>query len=95
VVVVPGQPAASDVAGADGPASGVGGAVAVTTPPDDNDDPPLVQAKDEYLSAAEVEDLTNETYPLDPEAADEMPDDDGEADVDDGEAAQTGTDARG
>jgi hypothetical protein len=69
----------------------------VTTPPDpeDDDGPPPVQATNEYLSAAEVEDLTNQTYPLDPEAADEMPDDDGEPDVDDGEAAQTGTDARG
>jgi hypothetical protein len=72
-------------------------ATSLTTPPDNIDDDGhlLVQAEDEYFSAAEVEDLTNETYPLDPEAADEMPDDDGEPDVDDGEAAQTGTDTRG
>jgi hypothetical protein len=78
------------------PTPGLDDAGPVTTSPaDDDDGPPLVQAKDEYLSAAEVEDLTSETYPLDPEAAEELPDDDGEPDVDDDEAAQTGTDTRG
>jgi hypothetical protein len=54
-----------------------------------------VQARDAFLTPAEVVDLTHETFPLDPEAADRMPPDEGRPDVTEHEAAQTGTDARG
>jgi hypothetical protein len=58
--------------------------------------PAPVQATGEFLSAAEVEDLTDDPFPLQPEAADELPpDDDGEPEITDDEAAQTGTDAEG
>ena len=51
------------------------------------------QATDDYLAAGEVEQLTGEKYPLEPEGADEFPPDEGEPDVNDDEAGQTGADA--
>jgi hypothetical protein len=70
-------------------------ATPAATPPADGATPVLVEAKDAFLSPAEVQDLSHETFPLDPEAADLMPPDEGRPDVTDLEAAQTGTDARG
>jgi hypothetical protein len=51
-----------------------------------------VQATGEFLPAHEVEELTAEKFPLEPEESDDFPDDDGTPDIDDAEAAQTGTD---
>lgn len=55
-------------------------------------DPEPVLATGAPLDHAEVEDLTAESVPLDIEESDEFPDDDGEPEVNDDEAAQTGTD---
>ena len=67
---------------------------AAPAPPavDLNEPGEAVQATGEFLPAHEVEELTAEKFPLDPEESDEFPDDDGTPDIDDAEAAQTGTD---
>jgi hypothetical protein len=54
--------------------------------------PAPVQATGEFLAREEVEALTGQQFPLIPEQPDEFPDDEGEPEVDDDEAAQTGTD---
>jgi hypothetical protein len=50
-------------------------------------------ATGEYLSAEEVEELTGEKYPLDAEEPEEFPQDEGDPEVSEDEAAETGTDA--
>jgi hypothetical protein len=54
--------------------------------------PAPVQATDEFLAREEVEALTGQEFPLVPEQPDGFPDDEGEPEVDEEEAAQTGTD---
>ena len=56
------------------------------------DTPAPVQAKDEFLTADVVEDLTAEKFPLDPEQPDDYPEDDGATEVSAAEAAETGKD---
>jgi len=73
---------------------GAGQDTAAAAPPaaDLNEPAVFVQATGEFLPAHEVEELTAEKFPLEPEESDEFPDDDGTPDIDDAEAAQTGTD---
>ena len=53
----------------------------------------MTDATDDYLSAEEVEALTGEQFPLDAELPDDFPPDEGDADVSDDEAAETGVDS--
>jgi hypothetical protein len=71
----------------DGEPDGSGDGADLTEP-----DAAAVQATDDFLAPAEVEALTGQAFPLVPEQPEEFPDDEGEPEVDDEEAVQTGTD---
>lgn len=98
------QPAPAPAPGGDSPSAPPAGDELPATAAETIDDPlalpadpgpPPAPATGEFLSATEVRQLTDSTMALEPEAADELPPDDGEPDITEDEAAQSGTDAKG